>query len=313
VLGRLPASLAGGLELDVEAARRSVQSFADALGTSLEEAAAGIVDIVNENMAAAFRVKTIERGLDPRSFLLCAFGGAGPLQAAELARLLGIGEIVIPPNPGVTSAAGLLASDLRYDVVRSMLRRLDEVDTAALQIAFEQYERELTALLEEDGCAPGDIHVTWGTDLRYRGQGYELTIPLDARTLDGATLRRLRTAFDSEHRSEFGHDFPDYDVELVNVRVTAVGAAAGLGRLPVSGGSLDAACTGEVAVTFRVDGTLAKCVSAVYDRELLPVGQIVPGPAIVTQLDSTTLVPPDAMCERDGLGNLRIRSTPGPG
>ena len=312
VLGRLPASLAGGLELDVDAARRAVQTFADALGTSLADAAAGIIDIVNENMAAAFRVKTIERGLDPRSFLLCAFGGAGPLQAAELARLLGIREIVIPPNPGVTSAAGLLASDLRYDVVRSMLRRLDEVDTTALQAAFEEYDRELTALLALDGCAPEEIDVTWATDIRYRGQGYELTIPLDARALDGATLSRLRAAFDAEHRAEFGHDFPDYDAELVNLRVTAVGKVAGLDRVPVSGGALDDARTGEVAVSFRSDGALATCVSAVYDRELLPVGMLVSGPAIVTQVDSTTLVPPDATCERDQLGNLWIRLTRNP-
>ena len=312
VLGRLPASLAGGLELDVDAARRAVQTFADALGTSLADAAAGIIDIVNENMATAFRVKTIERGLDPRSFLLCAFGGAGPLQAAELARLLGIREIVIPPNPGVTSAAGLLASDLRYDVVRSMLRRLDEVDTTALQAAFEEYDRELTALLALDGCAPEEIDVTWATDLRYRGQGYELTIPLDARALDGATLSRLRAAFDAEHRAEFGHDFPDYDADLVNLRVTAVGKVAGLDRVPVSGGALDDARTGEVAVSFRSDGALATCVSAVYDRELLPVGMLVSGPAIVTQVDSTTLVPPDATCERDQLGNLWIRLTRNP-
>ena len=105
------------------------------------EAAAGIVDIVNENMAAAFRVKTIERGLDPREFLLCAFGGAGPLQAVELARLLGIPEVVIPPNPGVTSAAGLLASDLRYDAVRSVLQRLGDVDAIALRAAYEEHEQ----------------------------------------------------------------------------------------------------------------------------------------------------------------------------
>jgi N-methylhydantoinase A len=306
VLGRLPVALAGGLTLDGDAGRRAVQIFADRLGISPVEAAAGIVDIVNENMAAAFRVKTIERGLDPREFLLCAFGGAGPLQAVELARLLGIPEVVIPPSPGVTSAAGLLASDLRYDVVRSMLRRLDDVEPAALQAAYEEHEQPLVALLRADGCGPDEIEVSWSADLRYRGQGYELTVPVEVRLLDAAVLSGLRTTYDAAHRAEFGHDFPDYHVELVNLRVTAVGKLGALGRGLVSGAGLEDARTDEVEVTFRLDGGLVTLKSPVYERERLPVRETISGPAIVTQLDSTTLVPPDAAFERDTLGNLHI-------
>ena len=300
VLGRLPAALAGGLELDVEAARAAVHQFADALGTTLGDAAAGIVDIVNENMAAAFRVKTIERGLDPRQFLLCAFGGAGPLQAVELARLLGIPEVVIPPNPGVTSAAGLLASDLRYDAVRSVLQRLGDVDAIALRAAYEEHERPLRALLEQDGCTDDEIDVSWAADLRYRGQGYELTIPF-------APLAELRAAYDTAHRAEFGYDFPDYDLEFVNLRITAVGKLAGLGHAPVEGGTIEEARVDEVDVTFRHDDKLEMHKTSVYKRERLPVGEAIRGPAILTQLDSTTLVPPGASFERDRLGNLRIR------
>jgi N-methylhydantoinase A len=299
VLGRLPVALAGGLELDADAARRAVQGFADALGATLEDAAAGIIDIVNENMAAAFRVKTIERGLDPRQFLLCAFGGAGPLQAAELARLLEIPEVVIPPSPGVTSAAGLLASDLRYDAVRSVLQRLGDVDVEALRTTYEDHEHPLRELLEHDGCTGDEIEVTWHADLRYRGQGYELTIPF-------APLEELRCAFDEAHRAEFGYDFPDYEVEFVNLRVTAVGKLAGLGRTPVASGALAEAQVDEIDVTFRHGGKLETRASAVYERERLPVGESIDGPAIVTQFDSTTLVPPGSSFERDRLGNLRI-------
>jgi N-methylhydantoinase A len=307
VLGRLPAALAGGLQLDTAAAGRAVQSFADRLGTSLLDAAAGIVEIVNENMAAAFRVKTIERGLDPREFLLCAFGGAGPLQAAELARLLGVPEVVIPPNPGVTSAAGLLASDLRYDAVRSVLRSLDDLDPGALQTSYEEHQAPLIELLGVDGLDDDEVEVRWSADLRYRGQGYELNVTIATRQLNASVLAGLRASFDSAHRTEFGHDFPDYVVELANLRVTAVGRLGGVRHAAVAGGRLEDALTGETAVTFRRGGELAAYPTPVYTRDRLPIESEVAGPAIVTQVDSTTLVPPDASFERDPLGNLRIR------
>jgi N-methylhydantoinase A len=310
VLGRLPPELAGGLRLDAKLAEDAVQRFAAALATSTVEAAVGIVEIVNENMAAALRLKTIERGLDPREFLLCAFGGAGPLHAVELARLLGIPDVLIPGNPGVTSAAGLLASGLRYDIVQSVLQPLAELDTGELEAAYRRREETLHAQLRTDGCDDDQIEVIWAADLRYHGQGYELVVPVEDRRFDSAIVARLRDTFDAAHRAEFGHEFREHDVELVNLRLTGVGRLLDLEYSEAAGATRAEALATEVAVAFRVDGAIDWLPTAVYERELLPVDEEIPGPAIVVQIDSTTLVPPGAAFSRDAVGNLRIRLGP---
>jgi N-methylhydantoinase A len=261
-------------------------------------------------MAAALRLKTIERGLDPREFVLSAFGGAGPLHAVELARLLRIPEVLIPPNPGVTSAAGLLASDLRYDVVQSVMRRLGEVEPQSMDAMFRSHEQKLQDQLAADGCDADRIDITWGTDLRYRGQGYELNVAIDERPFSHETAARVRVAFDAAHRSEFGHDFPEYEVEIVNIRLTAVGRLLDLQHQRVAAGSLEDARLGRHPVAFRIDGEIQWLETSVFERELLPVGEDIRGPAVVTQLDSTTLVPGDAVFARDQIGNLHISLVP---
>ena len=306
VLGHLPATLAGGLTLDPDAAKLAIGSFAEALGSDLRDAAAGVLDIVNENMAAAMRLKTIERGLDPREFVLCAFGGAGPLHGAELARLLEMPEVVIPPAPGVTSSAGLLASNLRYDVIQSMLRPLASLEADALENTLATHESSLAEQLRADGCPDERIEIVRAADLRYRGQGYELTVPIDAHSVDSAAVAGLRHAFDTAHRSEFGHSFTDYDVELVNVRVTALGRLFELARPCAASGRLADALMETRRASFRVGGELAELPTPVYRREVLPVDVAVDGPAIVTQLDTTTLVPPNTTVRREADDNLRI-------
>ena len=306
VLGHLPTTLAGGLTLDADAAELAIGSFAEALGSSPRDAAAGVLDIVNENMAAAMRLKTIERGLDPREFVLCAFGGAGPLHGAELARLLEMPEVVIPPAPGVTSAAGLLASNLRYDVIQSMLRPLATLDPEALENTLGTHESSLAEQLRADGCPDERIEIVRAADLRYRGQGYELTVPIDARPADSAAVSRLRQTFDEAHRSEFGHSFTDYDVELVNVRVTAVGQLFELARPSAAGGRLTDALVDTRPASFRVEGELVELPTPVYRRGALPVEVAVDGPAIVTQFDTTTLLPPGTSVRREVEDNLRI-------
>ena len=310
VLGRLPAALAGGLALDADRAREAIAGFAERLGVPLDEAATGIVEIMNENMAAALRLKTIERGLDPREFVLSAFGGAGPLHAVELARLLRIPDVLIPPNPGVTSAAGLLASDLRYDVVQSVIRRLSAVEPESMDAMFRSHEQTLQDQLAADGCDADKVDITWAADLRYRGQGYELNVPIDERPFSAETATRMRVAFDAAHRGEFGHDFPEYEVEIVNIRLTAVGRLLDLQHQRVASGSLEDASLGRHPVAFRIGGQIQWLETSVYDREQLPVGDQIRGPAIVTQLDSTTLVPDDAVFARDEVGNLHISLVP---
>jgi N-methylhydantoinase A len=274
------------------------------------DTAAGIIRIVNENMAAALRMKTIQRGLDPRHFLLSAFGGAGPLQGAELARILSIPQVIVPPNPGVTSAAGLLTSDLRYDVSQSVLRALSAVDGAQLEQQLRAAEDGLREQLRADGCTDDQIDVDWAADLRYHGQSYELKVPIAGRELSAESIAALREAFHADHLKEFGHSFPAMEIELVNLRLTGIGRLPHLTHTEVSGGSLADAHLRDVEVGFDVGGTVERVTTAVYEREELPVGQDIPGPAIVVQVDSTTLVPPGASFQRDTIGNLLITVQP---
>lgn len=306
VLGRLPSSLAGRLELDVVAAEAVVAGLGERIGMSALDTAAGIVRIVNENMATALRMKTIQRGLDPRSFLLSAFGGAGPLQGAELARILSIPQVIVPPNPGVTSAAGLLTSDLRYDVSQSVLRVLSKVDQDQLESQLRAKEAGLREQLRADGCSDDRIDVDWAADLRYQGQSYELKVPIGDRALTGASIAALRDSFHRDHQQEFGHSFPTMEIELVNLRLTGIGRVPHLTHSDVSGKSIDDAHVRDVEVGFAKDRGVELVATAVYDREALPVGEEIAGPAVTTQLDSTTLVPPGATFSRDEIGNLLI-------
>jgi N-methylhydantoinase A/oxoprolinase/acetone carboxylase beta subunit len=307
VLGRFPRALAGYLDLDRDLAVQAVELIAEPLSLSVEEAALGIVRIVNENMAAAVRMKTVQRGLDPRECLLVALGGAGPLQAVELARILEIPEVLVPSFPGVTSAAGLLTSDLRYDVSRSHLRRLDLIDVAELEAGFRDGEHELRERLAADGCAEADVSIERAIDLRYHGQSHELKVPVPSGEVTAGMLAEVRVTFDNAHRAEFGHNFPELDVELVNARLTAVGRLPHLMHPEVSGATLDDAHIGDVETAFAVDGRPEHITTPVYERELLPLETNVPGPAIIAQLDSTTLVPPGASVRRDTTGNLLVR------
>jgi N-methylhydantoinase A len=306
-LGRLPQSLAGGLDLSRELAEEAVQRVGEHVGLSTLETAAGIIRIVNENMAAALRTKTIERGLDPRDFLLCGFGGGGPAQAAELAAILNIPQVLIPPNPGVTSAAGLLTSDLRYDVSQSYLMPLHRVDPADVQARFEAQEQQLRARLQGDGRPDDEIRVEWAADLRYHGQSYELKIAMPGKDLGAQTVEQLGRAFHAGHEKEFGHHFPEYDIELVNLRLTGIGDLPHLAHAEVTGTTLDEARITRAEVGFAgADGKVEMIETDIYERSLMPVGEEIPGPAIVVQLDSTTLVPPSCTVRRDPIDNLLI-------
>jgi N-methylhydantoinase A len=305
VLGRLPDTLAGALELDVEKAQEAIARLAEAMGRTPVDAAAAVIRIVNENMAAAVRSKTIERGLDPREFLLAAFGGGGPAQAAELARILEIPEVLIPPHPGVTSATGLLTSDLRYDVGQSYLRPLTQVDAADAETVFAAQEQSLRAQLYEDGRTDDDIRLERAADLRYRGQSYELKVSIPGGAITRDTLANLREAFDARHEEEFGHAFPGLELELVTLRVTAIGALPHIHQATVSR-AVDNGAERTADVWFESGGTATTVATRIIERAALPVGETIDGPVIVVQLDSTTVVPPGATVRRDEVGNLLL-------
>jgi N-methylhydantoinase A/oxoprolinase/acetone carboxylase beta subunit len=304
VLGRIDPErfLGGEMRLDRDAAVGAVERLAERLGLSLVEAAEGIVTIATSNMARAIRSRTIEKGHDPREFALVAFGGAGPLHAAELADALEIPEVLVPTYPGITSAAGLLTSDLKYDQMRTVFMVEDAIDAERLNRELAGLEEELRDRLRADGVAEDGISVTRGLDCRYVGQGYELRVLLPPAGFSPAAL----DAFHELHRREYGHAFGD-PIEIVNARVTAVGRRPTLGRLPAKGGSLEEALVGEGEGVFRGNGTLSAHSTRYYDRTRLPPDEIVPGPAVIFQRDTTTVLPPAWLARTDASGNLILR------
>jgi N-methylhydantoinase A/oxoprolinase/acetone carboxylase beta subunit len=301
VLGRIAPErfLGGEMPLDRERAVVAVQRIADRLGLDLLEAAEGVIAIANANMARAIRSRTIEKGHDPRDFALVAFGGAGPLHAAEVAESLGIPEVLVPPFPGITSATGLLTSDLKYDQMRTVMSVEGSIDAARIDAELAELAADVKGRLLADGMAESDIAVRAALECRYVGQGYELRVPLAQARFEVSALER----FHALHEQEYGHASHD-PIEVVNVRVTAVGTRPKLERLPVATGSLDDAILGEGESTFRRNGGLAGYVTRFVQRASLPVGETIPGPAVVFQRDTTTLVPPAWAARADASGAL---------
>jgi N-methylhydantoinase A len=238
-------------------------------------------------MAQTIRSITVERGHDPREFSLVAFGGAGPLHAAALASMLGVREVIVPPHPGITSAAGLLTSDLRYDHMRTVFMIQGAIDAELINRRLDELSAELVERLERDGAAAAEIRVERALDCRYVGQGYELRIPVGPEGFTEAAL----DAFHRAHRDEYGHAFGD-PIEIVNLRVTASGERPKLARVDVGGGTLAEALLGEATGVWRVDGALESLPTRHLRRERLPAGEPIAGPAVVFQRDTTIAVPP---------------------
>jgi len=313
VLGRLDPgdSLAGGLRLDAAAARAAVARFAAEMGLGVEAAAAGILAVIDSNMANAVRSRTVQKGIDPRGFALVAFGGAGPLHGAAVAAALEIPEVIVPAFPGITSAMGLLTTDLRYDAVRAQLGTSGAVDVARLGAGFAAMEAALGAQFRTDRIAPEAVSFARSGDLRYVGQGYELRVAFPPGLLAASDLDGVWARFHAAHAAEYGHSFPDSPIEIVNIRV------AGSGRTPKvvdpgapMGGSLEASLIRRGPVWFRVAGALEPAPTPFYRRAALPAGTRFEGPAIVLQPDSTTVVPPGASCAVEATGDVVITLNP---
>ena len=307
VLGYLPTSLAGGeITLDREAARTAVQAIADGMGlASAEAAAAGIVDIVNENMLGGLRLVSVQQGFDPRDFALVAFGGAGPLHANALGRLTGAWPVIVPPSPGVLCALGDATTSARDESARTVLRKLSELDVAELRTVFAELAEAASQRLVEQGVPAASQVTTYSADLRFVGQGNELPITFDAVLLaapDGA--EQLARRFDDEHERLFSFTLPAGH-ELVNARATVTGPRPRVApiRLEPGDGDVSAARTGDTRI--YVDGDFVD--ASLYDRLKLRAGDVVAGPAIVVEMDSTTLVLPGHTATADAGGSLLIR------
>jgi N-methylhydantoinase A len=300
VLGRLDPDhfLGGRMRLDSAAAADALQQLSTTLDLGIEEAAEGILTIANSNMARAIRSRTIEKGHDPREFALVAFGGAGPLHAAELADSLGIPEVIVPPHPGITSAAGLLTSDLKYDQMRTVFQMEGAVDDVRLNAELDSLESELRSWLRHDGVVDEDVEVIRALDCRYVGQGYELRL-----TLDGAFQEDSLQGFHDLHRREYGTAYSD-PIEIVNARMTAIGRRPALDAVSVAGGTLADALLDQSTSYFRVDGRLRALKTSHYERSRLPLEESFVGPAVVFHLDTTTVVPPEWRATAHRSGNL---------
>ncbi|WP_439578843.1 hydantoinase/oxoprolinase family protein [Elioraea sp.] len=309
VLGRLdPANFLGGaMALDAGAARAAVQRFAAEVGLGLDQAALGILTIVNANMANAIRSRTVQKGIDPRGFALVAFGGAGPLHAVEVAQALAIREVLVPPYPGITSAMGLLTTDLRYDAVRTCFQVSGALDPARIAADFAAMEAAIATQLATDGIDRADVSFARAADLRYVGQGYELRIAVDPGETTGAMLDTAIARFHERHRTEYGHAFSQSPIEIVNLRVIGTGARPKLGRpSPPRAGSMDGALTHRGPVVFAGPAGPQTRDTAFLARDRLPLDTAIAGPAIILQTDSTTVAPPGTTAVVDAAGNLII-------
>jgi N-methylhydantoinase A len=304
VLGFLDreALLGGALPIDLAAAGRAIEThIAAPLGLSLIEAAAAIVAIVNSNMAEALRIVSVERGHDPREFALIAFGGAGPVHAAALAAELGIPEIVVPPAPGAFSAVGLVACDLKRDYSRTLYADLADLMPEAAEAAFAAMEAAGTAMFAAAGVQPEQRELKRAADLRYRRQAYELTLPVASGAVTRQSLEALAAAFHDAHRRTYGHANAEERVQLVNLRLTAIGHRPPL-RLAQRGDAATARRR-ERQVWFDGRGPVA---CPVHWRDGLVAGTRLDGPAILEALDATIVVPPGWTAAIDATGYLRL-------
>jgi N-methylhydantoinase A len=302
VLGRLGEELIGGaMTLDRAAAERAIQEYvAEPLGLGLVEAAAATIKVANANMADAVRLISIRRGYDPREFCLVAFGGAGPLHGAALAEDLSIPTVLVPPSPGITSALGCLLVDVRHDLSAMFLAHVDTVDREALESEFEKLEAEARERLEAEGVPEAQMSMQRLVDMRYLGQWRSLTIPVSA----PADLADAVARFHAEHERAYNYRRDGSPIEIYRLSLRAVGVTPKpeLKRHELNGAG--ARSHGSRPVYF--ESADAPVDTPLYLRSDLPAGTRLEGPAIVDQLDSTTVVPPGWRAEVDEWLNIRM-------
>jgi N-methylhydantoinase A len=310
VLGRLDTALLGGaLSLDRDRAAAAIRAkVAEPLGLSLEAAAHGILEILNNTMVGAIRAISIERGHDPRDFALVACGGAGPLHGGRLAELLGIPAVIVPRYSGVLSTLGLLGSDIKNDYVRTMRAREGAWDAAAVDRAVAELAAEGRRWLRDEGVPPAAQRIERFADLRYANQGYELTVPLPDGPVTRAALDRAVEAFHAEHERLYTYATRDLPVEIVNLRVSAQGPAWAFAPGPIEATGAPAPPPRVRPAYFPAAGGFVDC--PVHDAAALPVGASVTGPAVITQDLSTIVVEPGHRARVDRFGNVLIELPP---
>jgi N-methylhydantoinase A len=304
VLGYLPEALLGGtFKLDREGSVRAVQTIADALGIGLYEAARGIIDIVNENMFGALRMISVQQGYDPRNFALMGFGGAGPLHVNAVARLMGSWPAISPVSPGVLCALGDATTRMRTEAARSFSRRFDQTTEEEVISLLEEMARQTREELMADGLPESEITSLFEIDVRYEGQAFEVPLSIDPETLRRDGLAGVTSRFDEEHQRLFTFKM-DTPHELVNLRAVALGMALDLPAAAPPQGNGDPIGAKLRDHELWIDGQMHPAV--IYDRARLRRGDVIPGPAIVTEMDSTTLIELGCVGTVDAVGNILI-------
>jgi N-methylhydantoinase A len=304
ILGRLGSRLVGGgMELDREAAEQAIRTtVAEPLGLELHEAARAIIEVANANMANAVRLISLQRGYDPREFALVAFGGAGPLHGAAIAADLGIPTVLVPPRPGAWSALGCLMVDIRHDLSEMFLAPADDANAGDVEAAFTRMEEQGRRLLEAEGVAPEQVRLERAIAMRYLGQWRSMEVSVT----EGSGLKDAVAQFHREHEREYSYRRDDAPVELYRLQLTATGPAAEL-QLPESDAD-DHAAMPDPTETRPVwfDDADEPQDTPVYARDDLRAGTTFTGPAIIEQLDTTTLIPPGVHASVDTTGTIRI-------
>lgn len=305
VLGYLPVDLLGGeMKLDRKASQGVVEKIASALGIGLMETAAGIIDVVNEHMFGALRLVSIEQGYDPRGFALVAFGGAGPLHANALGALLGCWPVIIPPSPGVLCAYGDATTRLRNEAACTYIRRFSATSGSDVAKTLDRLGESAGAVLDAESLPRSARSTVYQADVRYHGQGFEVPVSVDLAALQQRGIDAVRKAFDEIHRRLFTFNL-DVEHEFVNLRAIVQENSRELkpARLPEGGPNPAPALRGETPIWAHGRSLGAE----IYDRTRLRAHNQLEGPAIITEMDSTTLILPGHFGQVDAFGNILIR------
>ena len=304
VLGYLPENLLGGsFKLDREGAKKAVQTIADALKIDLMAAARGIIDIVNENMFGALRMISVQQGYDPRHFALMGFGGAGPLHVNAVARLMGSWPAISPVSPGVLCALGDATTRMRTETARSFSRLATQTKAEDLIAVLAEMATQTRAELQSDGVADNDISSAFEIDVRYAGQAFEVPLTITPEVLQADGVDGIIKRFDEEHLRLFTFNM-DTPHEIVNLRAVALGRSLDLPAAALAKGNGDPSAAKMRDHTLWMDGR--EHAAVIYDRVKLRQGDVIPGPAIVVEMDSTTLVETGCVATVDAVGNILI-------
>ncbi len=304
VLGYLPEALLGGtFKLDREGAKKAVQTIADALKIDLYAAARGIIDIVNENMFGALRMISVQQGYDPRDFALMGFGGAGPLHVNAVARLMGSWPAVSPVSPGVLCALGDATTRMRTETARSFSRLASATTLEELGGILDEMATLIGDELVSEGVAKEDVAITFEVDVRYAGQAFEVPMAVTRDDLLTHGIEWLTGRFDEEHHRLFTFNM-DSEHEIVNLRAVAMGQALDLPAATLPQGNGDPSAAKLRDHELWIDGAMMPAV--IYDRSNLLAGDVIPGPTIVIEMDSTTLIEADCTGTVDAVGNILI-------